>query len=122
MVVRAYSKNKDGESKVITHVYFVTTDTLAYYQDLTVVSLVTNPDDLFDPDKGLMVVGNDYIREKNNMDPNDFTGFMRLMYASNYFKEGDEWEKLTNMAIFENGELSVQQNVGIKIRGFSTRM
>ena len=122
MVVRAYSKNKDGESKVITHVYFVTTDALANYQDLRVVSLVTNPDDLFDPEIGLMVVGNDYIEEKNNMDPNDFMGFMRLMYASNYFKEGDEWEKLTNMAIFENGKLLVQQNVGIKIRGFSTRM
>ena len=26
------------------------------------------------------------------------------------------------MAIFENGKLSLQQNVGIKIRGFSTKM
>ena len=123
MVVRAYIKTKDGQnSKVITHTYFVTTDNLAKYQDFTVVSLVTNPDDLFDPDKGLLVVGNDYIEKKNKLDPNDFSGLMQLMLESNCFKEGEEWEKLTNMAIFENGKVSVQQNVGIKIRGFSTRM
>jgi hypothetical protein len=44
------------------------------------------------------------------------------MFKSNCFKEGEEWEKLTNMAIFENGNVTVQQNVAIKIRGFSTRM
>ena len=123
MVIRAYIKTKDGQnSTVITHTYFVTTDNLAKYQDFTVVSLVTNPDDLFDPDKGLLVVGNDYIEEKNDIDPNDFTRLMQLMFKSNCFKEGEEWEKLTNMAIFENGNVTVQQNVAIKIRGFSTRM
>ena len=123
MVVRAYIKTKNGQnSKVITHTYFVTTDNLSKYQDFTVVSFVINPDDLFDPEKGLFVVGNDYFEEKNKMDPNDFSGLMRLMYTSNCFKEGEEWIKQTNMAIFENGKVSIQQNVGIKIRGFSTRM
>ena len=130
MVVRAYCKNKDGNSKVYTHTYFVTTGNLAKYEDFTIVSLVTNPEDLFDPENGLYVVGNGYIEAKQKQGQGNnpwgggggFGGMFGLMYESNFYKEGDEWEKETNMAIFENGVKKVQQNVGIKIRGFSTKM
>jgi hypothetical protein len=129
MVVRAYCKNKDGNSKIITHSYFVTTGNLAKYQDFTIVSLVANPEDLYDPETGLYVVGNGYIEAKKKLDQNPnpwggggFGNMFQLMYESNFYKEGEEWEKETNMAIFENGKKKVQQNVGIKIRGFSTKM
>ena len=124
MVIRAYCKNKEGNSKVYTNIYFVTTGNLEKYQDFTIVSLVTNPDDLFDPDKGIYVVGNEYYEKKKNSAGGGFGGFgnFDLMFAANFYKEGPEWEKETNLVIFEKGEISVQQNVGIKIRGFSTRM
>ena len=129
MVVRAYCKNKDGNSQVYTHTYFVTTENLSKYQDFTIVSLVANPEDLFDPENGLYVVGNGYIEAKKKLDQNPnpwggggFGNMFQLMYESNFYKEGEEWEKETNMAIFENGKKTVQQNVGIKIRGFSTKM
>ena len=122
MVIRAYCKNENGISQIIDNTYFVTTGNLEKYNNFTIVSLVVNPEDLFDPDTGVYVVGNEYIEAKNNMDPNDFTQMFRLMYASNFYKEGPEWEKKTNMAIFEKGKKILQQNVGIKIRGFSTKM
>lgn len=123
MVVRACSKNNEGNSTVISHTYFVTTGNLAQYQDFTVVSLVTNPENLFDPDKGIYVVGNEYIEEmKKNNNSFDFRKMWELMRVSNFYKEGPEWEKESNIAIFEKGKISVQQNLGIKIRGFSTRM
>ena len=123
MVVRACSKNKEGNSIVISHTYFVTTGNLAQYQDFTVVSLVTNPENLFDPDKGIYVVGNEYVEEiKKNNNTFDFKKMWELMRVSNFYKEGPEWEKETNIAIFEKGKISLQQNLGIKIRGFSTRM
>ena len=124
MVVRAYCKNKDGNSKIITHTYFVTTGNLGKYQDFTIVSLVANPEDLFDPENGLYVVGNGYIEAKKKLDGNSnpFGNMFQLMYECNFYKEGEEWEKQTNIAIFENGKMSLQQNLGIKIRGFSTKM
>ena len=123
MVVRACSKNKEGNSIVISHTYFVTTGNLAQYQDFTVVSLVTNPENLFDPDKGIYVVGNEYVEAiKKNNNTFDFKKMWELMRVSNFYKEGPEWEKETNIAIFEKGKISLQQNLGIKIRGFSTRM
>ena len=121
MVIRACCKNKDGNSKIINNIYFITNGNLEKYQNFTIVSLVVNPEDLFDPDKGVYVVGNDYIEAKKNL-TNPRGGMFQLMYASNFYKEGPEWEKETDMTIFEKGEITLQQNVGIKIRGFSTRM
>ena len=121
MVVRACTQREEGNSDVITHTYFVTTGNLAQYQDFTVVSLVTNPEDLFDPDKGIYVIGNEYFKEiEKNNNTFDFRRMMDLMKLSNFYKEGPEWEKVTRVAIFENGKIKLQQNVGIKIRGFFT--
>ena len=44
MVIRAVLKNSEGiYSEIISKIYFITTKDLSQYQDLTVVSLVTNP-------------------------------------------------------------------------------
>ena len=91
MVIRAYCENEDGISEIIDNTYFVTTGNLEKYNNFTIVSLVVNPEDLFDPDKGIYVVGNEYIEAKKNMDPNDFMAMFQLMYASNFYKEGPEW-------------------------------
>jgi hypothetical protein len=51
MIIRAVTKNSKGEfSDIITKTYFVTNGVLYKYQDLTVISLVTNPENLFDPE------------------------------------------------------------------------
>ena len=122
MVIRAYCKNKDEKSKIVDNIYFITTGNLEQYQNFTIVSLVVNPEDLFDPDKGIYVVGNDYIEAKKNLAPNDFMNMFQLIYASNFYKEGPEWEKETDITIFEKGNIILKQNVGIRIRGFSTKM
>ena len=65
MIVRAVAKNQKGNfSEVITKTYFVTTEDLYKYQDLTVLSLVTNPENLFDPDIGIYVTGTMFLEEK----------------------------------------------------------
>ena len=86
MVIRAYCENENGVSEIIDNTYFVTTGNLEKYDNFTIVSLVVNPEDLFDPDKGIYVVGNEYIEAKKNMNPNDFMAMFGLMYASNFYK------------------------------------
>ena len=82
MVVRAVTKNDQGYSKVVERSYFVTTGQLAQYKDFTVVSLVTNPDNLFDPDKGIYVTGTQYINWKNSGNYNLEKVFgMLIIYA-----------------------------------------
>ena len=55
MVVRAVSKNSYGVSKVVDNIYFVTTGNLSIYKNYTIVSIITNPDNLYDPDKEYML-------------------------------------------------------------------
>ena len=39
----------------------------------------------------------------------------------NYYMSGSEWEREANISIFENGEMTIDQNVGIRLKGFSSR-
>lgn len=121
-VVRAAAKSESGAfSEVISRTYFVTTGNLAQYQNLTVVSLVTDPDNLFDPDTGIYVTGNQYLNWKNSSSYNPNKSVWDTDNVTNYFSRGREWEREASVTVFENGEAVVQQNMGIRIKGASTR-
>ena len=56
MIIRAVTKNSENNfSKIFQKSYFITTNDLSYYEDFTIVSLITNPKNLFDPDTGIYV-------------------------------------------------------------------
>lgn len=121
-VVRAAAKSSDGKySSVVNQTYFITNGNLAKYKDMSVVSLVTNPDNLFDPDTGIYVVGNQFLRWKNSSayDPNK--SIWDADNVTNYFSKGKVWEREADITFFENGQAVVQQGMGIRIKGASTR-
>jgi len=107
MIIRAVSKNSNGEfSEIHSETYFITTGDLYKYQDLTVISLVTNPVNLFDPDFGIYVSGTMHEVSSNK---------------ANYKMQGRDWERESFVTIFEKGEIILQQNLGIRIKGTATR-
>ena len=121
-VVRAAAKDENGIfSDVISRTYFITSGNLEQYADLTVVSLVTNPDNLFDSDTGIYVTGQQYIDWKNSdaYDPNK--SVWDSDNITNYFSRGREWEREATVTIWEDGKTVVEQNMGIRIKGASTR-
>ncbi len=121
-VVRAAAKNENGiYSSVTNGTYFVTNGNLAKYQNMTVVSLVTNPDNLFDPDKGIYVTGNQYLNWKNSSEYNPNKSVWDTDNVTNYFSKGRDWEREASITIFEQGNSIVSQNMGIRIKGASTR-
>lgn len=126
-IVRATAKNtKTGSySPVVQQSYFVTDGELADYQDLTVISLVTDPENLFDPDTGIYVVGTKYhewreslgyVSDSGAWDEDKDPETMR-----NYHIRGKAGEREANITIFENGSPIAEQNMGIRIKGSSTR-
>ena len=121
MVVRAVTKGTSGYGQVVNKSYFITTGQLAQYKEFTVVSLVTNPENLFDPDKGIYVTGTQYINWKNSGSYNPGKSPWDPDNICNYFSRGSEWEREAHISIFENGKVTLEQNVGIKIKGSSTR-
>ena len=122
MIIRAVVKNSEGiYSEIISKTYFVTTDDLLQYQDLTVVSMVTNPENLFDPDFGIYVTGTQYIKWKNSDEYDANINPYHPDNKCNYFMTGKEWEREASITIFDKGKVIVNQNMGIRIKGDSTR-
>jgi len=118
MVICAVTKNPEEiYSKVFVQTYFITTGNLELYQDYTVVSLVTSPENLFDPQKGIYVSGNLYINwKKNSKYSPSFSGVIR-----NFLGKGKKYEREASITIFEKGKIILEQNIGIRIKGSSTR-
>ena len=121
MIIRAVTKNSENNfSKIFQKSYFITTNDLSYYEDFTIVSLITNPKNLFDPDTGIYVTGNQFIEWVKN-GGNTQKSVWDTDNVCNYFMKGSEWEREAYIEIFEKGEVTVQENVGIRIKGSSTR-
>jgi len=122
MIVRAVAKNQNGEfSQVINKTYFVTDYDLSKYQNLTTVSLVTNPENLFDPDIGIYVTGTMYQNWKNSDEYDPWLMPFDKNSKCNYFMKGSEWEREAHLTIFDKGEIVVEQNMGIRVKGAATR-
>ncbi len=86
-----------------TAVYFVGFQNKSGYNDLLKVSLVTEPDHLFDYESGIYVMG------KNNR-------------SANYLQRGREWERAALIDLFDqNGERVFSSDCGIRIHGGVTR-
>ena len=119
MVIRAVSKNGKKYGKTISKTYFITNQELAHFERYTVVSLVTNPDNLFDPEKGIYVLGNKYIEWKKSADYDPQDEFFEV--KGNCYMRGSEWEREASISIFENGKMTINQNVGIRLKGYSSR-
>jgi hypothetical protein len=124
MVIRAVAKNKNGNySEVVSETYFVTDKDLNRYKNLTVISLVTDPDNLFSPDYGIYVTGTMFQEWKNSKDfvPNLVFGSDPRL-KGNFYMRGSDWEREAHFTIFEKGKVVVQQNVGIRIKGNYSRI
>ena len=108
VTIKAASYVEGKFSPSSTRTYFVNHD-LFTRSGLPVISITTEPDNLFDDKNGIYVPGVYY-------DPN----FER---SGNYYQRGRESEKEAFMAFFEaDGTLGFEQDIGMRINGSFTRL
>jgi len=113
---RAY---KEGypKSEVITHSYFVSRNIYNSF-NIPVVSIVTDPDNLFDYRRGIYIPGREFDRWRENNPDSVVTGAV----PANYNQRGKEWEREASVELFEtDGRRSLAQNIGIRIHGGYSR-
>ncbi|MCL2546830.1 MAG: CotH kinase family protein [Oscillospiraceae bacterium] len=114
-IIRAQAfRNGEAISDLITQSYFVRHDIFSRYDNLPIVSLVTNPDNFFDDGIGI------YVRGHRGLGGYDYGAPL-----PNWEMRGEEWERPVHVEIFEHNnesfERAVSQNMGVRIHGGGTR-
>ena len=112
VVVRAVVMDDENQtSEVVTHTYFVNEEE---YKAQNVLSIVANYDDLFGS-QGIFVTGEGFDTYYLSDGATDWV-------APNFLMSGRKWEVLGNIQFLENGEETLNQEVGIRTQGASTRL
>ena len=120
IVIRAVAKEADGTyGPVATQSYFVGKDS-SYYNNMRVISMVTDGDYLFNPDTGAYMIGSQYYEWKSSnkyvaFDPSD------VQNPTNYNAGGRESEFPVTIQVFEQGTPVYTIDVGARIAGNWTR-
>ena len=115
-VIRAVAVDKEGRaSEYVTKTYFIGRTNSGYYKNMKVISLVTDPDNLFDQQKGIYCLGRIFEENRNGGDKPAWE------YKANYSMKGRDWERPASFTLFESGEKVLEQNVGIRIKGAFSR-
>lgn len=133
VVVRAASFNEleNTMSETALGVYFIGYGQKEIYDGLPVLSIVTDPDNLFDYESGIYVNGaamdeykkhgmQDGVLADSYVDENGETQYRYM--ASNAFRNGKEWERESTISYFDGEHrYCFTQDVGIRTAGQSTR-
>ena len=114
-IVRAIAVDRNGNvSDIVTKTYFIGYTQNDCEMNMRVISLVSDPDNLFDYEKGIYVKGKIYDQSTGNM-------MQSWSHPANYTQDGKEWERPANITVFEKGKATYNANVGIRIHGAATR-
>lgn len=119
-VVKAVFYDADGNAgKIEERTYFVNFAQKSGYDNVNIISISTDPANLFDEETGIYVLGNtfeEYAQE------NDLTSRQWYSWYGNYSMYGREWEREASVHIFNaQRETVLSQNVGIRIQGGASR-
>ena len=121
-VLRAAIFDKQGQMiDQVTASYFVGFHNKPGYEGLNYVSIVTDPDNLFDYNTGIYVLGSDFDQAVS--EGQDYsTPETRYRFPANYENKGKDWEREVNGEFFSSdGTLLMSQSFGIRIKGQGMR-
>ncbi len=127
-VVKACGQRADGSfTTAITHSYFVGEKVYERF-DTLVFSLTTDPDNLYDYDRGIFATGrvrdeyNDEMRKKYAEEGIIWEGSQETETPANYQMRGIEWERPVYVEVVDyNGEPLIAQDAGMRVFGNSSR-
>ena len=125
-ILRAAFYNDEGErSEIQTGSWFIGFEGREGYGGIRTVSIVTDPANLFDNEKGIYVIGqtfDDFAKADSFHDDSIWYRHFWWWWDANYHNNGRDWERQANVQFFDNdGQLLLQQEAGIRIQGGGSR-
>ncbi len=105
----------DGQENLVSEevrVYFIGFQEKTGYDGMMRVSIVTEPDNLFDYETGIYVLGIKYDRYATK----------ERYLVGNFSESGREWERVASVSVFdENGAELLASSAGLRIHGATSR-
>ena len=116
LMVRAAAKTPAGEfTEVVTNSYFIGKEA-DYYNEMKVISMVTDADYIFDKDTGAYMIGSKYNEWRSSDEYVEYdAGDVRNV--TNYNTKGRESEFPVSIQVFEEGKAVYSADVGARISG-----
>ena len=123
VVLRAAAYDDAGNySNTVTAVYFLDFERKNGYGNTAILSLVTDPGNLFDGERGIYIRGNQYNQGLENIEISPDLPWTMLTDYMNYYWDGSTSERPVHLDFFDsNHVLSTAQECGIRIRGNESR-
>lgn len=123
VVFRAAAFDADGnQSNPVTATYFINLDRKGGCQNAWIVSLISEPDNLFSDERGIYVRGSVYEQALQDGVIYEEFPWIDLMDYMNYHREGSESERRAQLTIFDSeSTVRIDQECGIRIRGNASR-
>jgi len=118
-VLRAISVINGITSNITSSTFWVGVDRVKQYKNLPIVSLITDPDNLFNFENGIYILGKTYEDSQRGGG-----GMMGGFFTQgNYNQKGKAAEKRTTIEYVPgDGKIvELNQDVGVKLKGRSTR-
>lgn len=123
-VLKAVYYDKNGNAgEIEERVYFVDFDEKSGYENINVISITTDPENLFGYEEGIYVTGRTYDVFRAEQDLAEFWAAPYWKHwLANYNNRGIAWERVANIQIFdETKNLVLSQDAGIRIQGGGSR-
>ncbi len=121
-VIKAVYYDGDGNrGDTVTGSYFVGTDRGEKAKDMQTVSLVIDPDKLYDYENGIYVTGklrDDFFGAMNDENREEM---LDSHWPANYTARGREWEREGTLQVFDEKGCKLSQQVGVRIKGEGSR-
>ena len=125
VVLKAAAISPDGRrGPIAVRTFFPGLDLNELFPGAPVISLVTDPDNLLDYDRGIMCEGRVYDEWLGTEDSAEVLE-ARLWWwiKANYMERGPEWERPAHVELFESGtsDAAVSEGCGIRLHGAVSR-
>ena len=119
-VIRAVAIDAEGrKGPEHSAVYFIGYQEKYGFQDIAVISLTTDPDNLFGAEKGIYTTGNVWeINKERTEEFRQKEAEWMFFVPANYSRRGKGWQRETSMKYFDReGNLIHEQQIGLRVRG-----
>ncbi len=122
-IIKATTYDEKGNrGDTVSASYFVGEGLYPSDDELYTVSVISDPEGLFDYEKGIYVTGklfDEFVNDEEGYfaDPYEYEGF----WDANYFEAGREWEREADIQMFRGRDHILSQQAGIRIQGGASR-